>query len=154
MKIETPTAPSDDLISHDPSPAAWVSPAPGDLCDMDVPFSDLSGVKTRPAVVLHVHEGDLVVTPVTGRAPKYNFEVYVSGWKQAGLKKPSTVQCARVITLSNKVAYRVVGRLLPPDWRRVLHMTNNRFNRIRASCYLYDVARALDGFESSAAPHP
>ena len=124
--------------------AAWVFPEPGDICLADIPFTDFSDLKTRPALVLHLDGPDLVLAPMTTHAPRSEFDVSLSAWAEAGLKKPGTVRCARIGRVANTLVYRVVGRVLPSDWQVILEVASDWFHQIVASSRFYELAPALE----------
>ena len=121
-----------------------VFPEPGDICLAAIPFSDCSVLKTRPALVLHVDGPDLVLAPLTSHDPRSEFDVSLSFWGEAGLNKPGTVRCARIGRISSTLVYRVLGRVLPPDWRIILQVASTWFNRIVASNIFYELVPALE----------
>jgi mRNA-degrading endonuclease toxin of MazEF toxin-antitoxin module len=100
----------------------------GRVVVVEVRFSDLSGTKRRPAVVVSSEEfhrklPDVVVCPISSR-PRY-FERPGPGdlpllhWKKAGLRYPSTARVSKVVSVSKDSISRRLGRIAPPDLRRV-----------------------------------
>lgn len=89
---------------------------PGDIVLAAFPFTDLSGARRRPCVVLAAAEspGDFVVAFVTTGAPARfpKFGVLVTplhpDWQQTRLKLPSVIRVDRLCTLNSSV---VSGRL-------------------------------------------
>lgn len=67
---------------------------------------DPSVVKERPAVVVGRREAStlLLVAKVTGHGPRLEFpgEVRLVDWQAAGLPKPSTVRCSKVIEVDTQ----------------------------------------------------
>ena len=82
------------------------------------PFTDLSGNKVRPALI--VSDGkvgsDVVVVFITSQ-PKSKGEYLVSLKPSAenGLKVPSQVVCAKLATLDTKIILGELGTLDPAD---------------------------------------
>lgn len=91
-------------------------PQPGDIVLAAFPFTDLTGSKRRPCVILAVAEsqGDFIVAFITTGAPArfLRFGVPVlpthSGRKQARLKLPSAIRADRLCTLNTRI---ISGRL-------------------------------------------
>lgn len=138
-----PSSPKRQTCAH-PKSAAWISPEPGDICVASIPFTDCSALKTRPALVLHLDGPDLVLAPMTSHAPRSEFDVALSAWGEAGLKRPGTVRCARIGRVSSILVYRVLGRVQPPDWRIILEVASTWFNQIVASNIFYELVPALE----------
>ncbi len=93
-----------------------------------VPFSDLTGAKLRPAVVVspepfHRKLRDVIVCPVTSQ-PRH-FEKPGPGdrplakWKAAGLRHPSTARVSKIVTVEKSLIRRPLGKLASEDLRRV-----------------------------------
>lgn len=97
----------------------------GDVVLVPFPFSDLVGVKRRPALVLSTPEftdasGDVVIAQITSRtnAPPIPGDHSVSIWKQAGLLAPSLVR-ARITTLRANLIVRVLGQMPPSEMKPI-----------------------------------
>lgn len=69
---------------------------PGDFWVADIPFTDGSGSKKRPVLVLWLDGLDTVVAAVTSAAPRSPTDVSLADWKAAGLRVPSTVRLSRL----------------------------------------------------------
>jgi mRNA interferase MazF len=93
----------------------------GDVLLVRFPFTDQTGEKRRPAVVvssrLYLRErADLVLMPLTsqfrsGRLPQ---ELPIAAWQVAGLVQPSVVKPI-FFTLENSLLVRKLGRLAESD---------------------------------------
>jgi mRNA interferase MazF len=94
----------------------------GDIVYTPFPFSDLTGQKFRPALVLGV-DGDLVIVCfISSKQPSENLSlVRVMPNEENGLLKPSTIVVSKLISLDKKV---LIGRLGTLD--RVLFEEVNR----------------------------
>ncbi|HEY0739421.1 MAG TPA: type II toxin-antitoxin system PemK/MazF family toxin [Herpetosiphonaceae bacterium] len=81
------------------------------------PFSDLSGAKVRPAVVVstpHVSQ-DLLIVPLTHRTSSLlPGEFALSDWTGAGLNVPTSAKRG-VYTIHQSLIIKVVGQLAAPD---------------------------------------
>ena len=91
---------------------------PGDVVLTRFPFTDLSDVKQRPAVVLSSieHQGtsrDVIVAAISGRRVDRPgpFDHVVRTWEVAGLLMPSVVRTAKLVTLERSTISRKLGTL-------------------------------------------
>ena len=68
---------------------------PGNVILAPFPFSDLSGVKKRPALVLAVAERlqEMVCLMLTSLPGRGSLNHTVTGWQATGLLKPTTASC-------------------------------------------------------------
>jgi hypothetical protein len=100
-----------------PQPPAKAALRPGTVVWAEIPFADGSGTKTRPAVVIERARRYVVVRPVTSapkRARYARTQTELSGWKSAGLSRPSAVQ-SRLVELDRSAVGDVVGVLAGAD---------------------------------------
>jgi mRNA interferase MazF len=100
----------------------------GRVIVVEVPFSDLSRTKRRPALIIssegfHGDLPDVIVCPISSR-PRY-FErpgpgdLPLQHWKRAGLRYPSTARVSKVVSVSKKTIARGLGRVASHDLQRV-----------------------------------
>ena len=100
----------------------------GRVIVVEVPFSDLSGTKRRPALIVsseafHRRLPDVIVCPISSR-PRY-FErpgpgdLPLQHWKSAGLRYPSTARVSKLVSVSKEMIARSVGRVASRDLQRV-----------------------------------
>jgi mRNA interferase MazF len=100
----------------------------GRVIVVEVAFSDMSGTKRRPALIVsseafHGDLPDVIVCPISSM-PRY-FErpgpgdLPLQHWKRAGLRYPSTARVSKVVSLSKKTIVRGLGRVAPQDLQRV-----------------------------------
>jgi mRNA interferase MazF len=85
------------------------------------PFSDLSGAKVRPAVVVNAPDSsqDLVLSALTSRVTGLRpGEFALTSWAQAGLHVPTAAKRG-IFTLHQKLVLQVVGRLAITDGVRL-----------------------------------
>jgi mRNA interferase MazF len=95
----------------------------GDVVLVPFPFTDQSGVKKRPAVVVsstryHANRRDLVIMAITSQLrphPAFG-EFAVAEWKKAGLIAPSAVKPV-LTTIEKRLALRRLGQLQQADIR-------------------------------------
>ncbi len=93
----------------------------GDLVVVPFPFTDQTGTKKRPAVVissdsyneLHL---DIVLMAITGRirSPLIVGEIKVVGWKEAGLLKSSVIKPI-FTTVEKDIVLKRLGKLNEND---------------------------------------
>ena len=85
------------------------------------PFTDLSGVKVRPAVVVHApHPSqDSFVVPLTSRlASLQPGEFVLAAWEKAGLNVPTAVKRG-IYTIHPSLIAKLIGHLSAKDSRRL-----------------------------------
>ena len=94
----------------------------GDIVLVPFPFTDQTGTKKRPAVVVssdayHRQRIDLVVMALTSqllRTADAIGEVLVAEWQEAGLPKPSLIKPV-LATIERGLILRRLGGLQQPD---------------------------------------
>ena len=75
----------------------------GDIVLIPFPFTNLKGVKRRPAVILYKGELDVIVSFITSRVKwEENNDVLIVPDKLNGLKKPSLIRIDKIATLAPK----------------------------------------------------
>jgi mRNA interferase MazF len=85
------------------------------------PFSDLTAVKIRPAVVVNDRHGfsDYLIVPLTSRINSLGAgEFALADWRAAGLNMPSAVKWG-IYTVHSSLVLKLVGRLSSPDAEHV-----------------------------------
>ena len=96
----------------------------GQVVVVNVPFSDQTGSKPRPAVVVsterfHRSLPDVIICPISSQ-PKY-YQRPGSGdcplrlWQAVGLRHPSTVRISNVVSVEKSLVDRVLGTLRGQD---------------------------------------
>jgi mRNA interferase MazF len=94
--------------------------SPGDVLLVPVVFSNGSGQKKRPAVVVYDSgDADLLVAPVTSQAARSSRDVPVVNWQRAGLRLPSIVRLEKLATVEKSTVVKQMGHLAPDDWEKV-----------------------------------
>jgi mRNA interferase MazF len=93
----------------------------GDVVLVPFPFTDQSGLKKRPAVVVssttyHAQRPDLVIMAITSqiRARLAFAEFTVTEWKKAGLLLPSVVKPI-LTTIEKRLVLKKLGQFQPTD---------------------------------------
>lgn len=95
----------------------------GEVVLVPFPFTDQSGTKKRPAVVVsssgyHAGRRDLVIMAITGqvRTPLGFGEALITDWQAAGLIKPSVLKPV-FTTIEQGLVIRTMGALSAADLR-------------------------------------
>ncbi len=84
------------------------------------PFSDLSGFKKRPALVIaDTGDEDILVSRVTSEEPRDDHDVALDRWKDFGLLLPSTARISKMATLSKRLMVKKIGKIGSPERRKV-----------------------------------
>ncbi|KJS03662.1 MAG: hypothetical protein VR68_00685 [Peptococcaceae bacterium BRH_c4a] len=101
---------------------------PGEVVLVPFPFSDLTGVKKRPALVLADIEGGheiicLMLTSVQMKSEKYEYNI--ASWKEAGLLKPTVARIHRLFTLNQNMVHKKLGRLAAEEYTIILQRVIN-----------------------------
>ena len=86
------------------------------------PFSDLSTKKKRPCLVLKSYDVRklgtyLVVCMVTSQLEGLHFpgDLILTGWREAGLPKPSLVRVSKLVTIEESLVLKRLGQLNVAD---------------------------------------
>lgn len=86
--------------------------AKGDIVLISFPFTDLSGSKLRPAVVLAGTSLDLTVCFITTHLNwQEPTDVLLTPSVSNGIRKPSLVRTSKIATLDKALAKGLLGRL-------------------------------------------
>ena len=91
----------------------------GDVLLVRYPFTDLSGVKVRPAVVVHApHPSqDSLVVPLTSRLTALQAaEFALADWEKAGLNVPTAVKRG-IYTIHPSLIAKFIGHFSAKDSR-------------------------------------
>jgi mRNA interferase MazF len=93
----------------------------GDVILVPFPFTDQSGLKRRPAVVIssaeyNVRRHDLVIMAISSQIrPRLQFgEVMVAEWRKAGLLAPSLIKPV-LTTIERRLVLKRLGHLPKAD---------------------------------------
>ena len=103
----------------------------GDVVLVPFVFTDESGIKKRPAVIVSSDEcnsarGEAVIAAITGRTDRILIGDYpISGWREAGLLFPS-IMTGIIRTIRQNMIDRKLGSVSPHD----LESMNNRLRMI------------------------
>jgi mRNA interferase MazF len=93
----------------------------GEVIIVPFPFTNQTGVKPRPAVVIsgdeyNIFRPDLVLMPITSqlKAVASFAEVWIDEWKAANLLKPSAIK-PQIATIEQTLVIKRLGHLQPMD---------------------------------------
>lgn len=91
----------------------------GDIVLIPFPFTDLTGAKTRPALVLAVDELDVTVAFVTTQFKwQESWDVKIEPDTENGLKQPSLIKLSKA-TLSRDLMLGRIGTISAEELRVV-----------------------------------
>lgn len=93
----------------------------GDIVLIPFPFTDLTGNKNRPAVILIESEDEVTVSFITTQLKWLSeFDIAVQPTELNGLKKPSLIRLSKLATLDKEL---IIGRLgvLDPQYSELLN---------------------------------
>ncbi|NJN55280.1 MAG: type II toxin-antitoxin system PemK/MazF family toxin [Anaerolineae bacterium] len=95
----------------------------GDVVLIRYPFSDLSGTKVRPAIVVnapHISQ-DLLIVPLTSRTTSLlPGEFVLANWQTSGLHIASAVKRG-LYTVQEQLCLKTVGHLTTKDSKQLEH---------------------------------
>jgi mRNA interferase MazF len=84
----------------------------GDVVLLNFPFSDLSGAKLRPAVVVAVvDQGDFIACQVTSRHAADAVALRASDFVQGGLQRDSYARPGKLFTANRSIVAKRVGQV-------------------------------------------
>jgi len=88
---------------------------PGDLWRANIPFTDQTGFKIRPVLILWIDSQDVVIASITSSAPRTPSDVLLRDWQDAGLRVPSTVRLSRLLCLKHSLLRSKLGNISQVD---------------------------------------
>src|SRR5437016_4154745 len=107
----------------------------GDIVLTPFPFTDLSGNKVRPALILGTQPGgdDVTVCFISSVFPVkvHKFDILIDvkdkNFKQTGLKLKSVIKIVKIATLDKAVILGKIGTLKAKNMRRVKEVLKTYF---------------------------
>lgn len=103
----------------------------GDMILILFPFSDLTGNKKRPALIINrpdaYNETHLICMMITSVQRDTPSDLPIPHWKEAGLLKPSMVRINKIFTIDDHMVQRKLGRLKQPNLQPILSKFLNLF---------------------------
>jgi mRNA interferase MazF len=103
----------------------------GDMVLIDHPFSDASGSKVRPAVVVQNDRRNALLSETIVAMVSKNvrhagsdptqilIDIGTPDGKASGLNLSSTVKCGKLFTVDERLVFRIIGVLRPPIMSRI-----------------------------------
>ncbi len=101
----------------------------GDIILVPFPFTDLSSVKQRPALVissdsLNTRSDDVIVAAISSQIPSQlsaeEFMIPPGDLKACGLPKPSIVRLVKLAALHRQLVIKRIGSMPEPALGRIL----------------------------------
>ncbi len=90
-----------------------------EIWEADVPYEENNGHKKRPVLILSETKVMVVSLKMTSHEPRYhsmNGEYEVMKWREAGLEKPTVIQCSKRLKLEKeRFTGKQFGRLSATD---------------------------------------
>jgi mRNA interferase MazF len=97
--------------------------AKGDIILVKFPFTDFSGSKLRPAVILAETDHDVTTCFITTKLNwQEGTDIIIKPSKSNGIKKDSLIRVAKIATLDKNLAVGLIGKLTTSE----IHELNNR----------------------------
>jgi mRNA interferase MazF len=88
----------------------------GDIVLVPFPFSDLTGNKNRPALVLIASESDVTLSFITTQLKwREENDILISPSDQNGLKRSSLIRLSKLITLDKNLILGRLGSVSPEE---------------------------------------
>ena len=88
----------------------------GDIVLIPFPFTDLSGLKNRPALILISGESDITVSFITTQLKwQENYDVKIETKKKNRLKKTSLIRLSKLATIDKDLVIGKLGDLLTTE---------------------------------------
>ena len=113
-----------------------VAPATGDVVLVRFPFSDLSQVKLRPAVVLaDAGRGDWILCQITSNpySDPHAVELLASSFQRGSLQRTSYARPGKLFTANAQLVVGLAGTLTRPALSKVLEAVITLLQRSLAS---------------------
>lgn len=92
---------------------------PGDFWVAEILFTDGSGAKRRPVLVLWLDGQDVVVAAVTSAAARTPTDVPLADWQRSGLRAASTVRLSRLDCLERSLLIFRLGHVAKTDAKQL-----------------------------------
>jgi len=95
----------------------------GDIVVIPFPFSDLSGSKKRPALVIaNLHGDDILLCQITSQPTNdpLTFALNSSGFLSGSLPVDSFIRPLRLFTADENIIFRKAGKIIPELMDKVI----------------------------------
>jgi mRNA interferase MazF len=92
----------------------------GDIVLIPFPFTDLSGLKNRPALILVDGESDITVSFITTQLKwQEDFDVKIEPTPTNGLKRTSLIRLSKLATIDKDLVFGELGNLSQDELNNV-----------------------------------
>ena len=92
----------------------------GDIILIRFPFTDASGAKKRPALVLHdTGDNDIIICRITSQVKETKFDIEVTDQQSTGLKLASIIRLHKIVTIEKTLVDKKMGALSETDAKSV-----------------------------------
>ncbi|HSB67798.1 MAG TPA: type II toxin-antitoxin system PemK/MazF family toxin [Candidatus Methylomirabilis sp.] len=100
----------------------------GQVIVVNVPYTDRSGVKPRPALVVsaevfHAKLPDVIVCPISSQPRFFRRpgpgDCPLHDWRSIGLRHPSTARISKILAVDKHIVKRPLGALSTADLAKV-----------------------------------
>jgi mRNA interferase MazF len=88
----------------------------GDIVLIPFPFTDLTGIKNRPALILVEGDADITVSFITTQVKwQEESDIRLEPTKENGLKKASLIRLSKLATIDKDLVIGRLGRVTIPE---------------------------------------
>ena len=92
----------------------------GDIILIRFPFTDASGAKKHPALVLHdTSDNDIIICRITSQVKETKFDIEVTDQQSTGLKLASIIRLHKIVTIEKTLVDKKMGALSETDAKSV-----------------------------------
>ncbi len=100
----------------------------GQVVVVEVPFSDRSEVKLRPALIVsaddfHRDLPDVIVCPISSQPRYYSRpgrgDCPLQGWRAVGLRHPSSLRISKLLAVDKQIIRRTLGTVSKQDLTQI-----------------------------------
>ncbi len=88
---------------------------PGDFWVANIPFTNGTGSKKRPILLLWLDGEDVVAAVVTSAKPRSQTDGFLNDWSVSGLRVASTVRLSRLDCLEKSLLLAKIGQISQAD---------------------------------------
>ena len=93
----------------------------GDIVVAKIPFTDFSGIKIRPAIILKdTNDDDFIIARITSKLYFTENDFLIENWEAANLHKPSTIRLHKIASLSETLIIQRIGNLTQHDLQQLV----------------------------------
>jgi mRNA interferase MazF len=102
---------------------------PGDVLEVPFPYTDLSGFKTRPVLVLAVSKTDVTVAFLSTHLSWQAFEdMIILPTKENGLQNESLLRTGKLFSIAPDIVQRKIGQIQAEDLSAALWCLKGYFS--------------------------